>query len=204
MHSILLIRKTLGKHRVAFALLFLTSITSGVYAQSIGSVGTDEIIVTATVGERIPAPPDNLEEWVTYYFGNDNNFSAESDFDGDGHLDYLEFYAGTDPTDGASKLKITETTLSGNDVIIKWSPTPNGEDFIRKYRIFRGGPDALGALTDPQATIQSLRGNENITELTDTEIDSGGFSTSYTDVGARDNFPLFYKVILSDPEPQVP
>ena len=194
MHSILIIIKNLGKYRVSFALLFLTSVASSVYAQE--SI-TKQIVVTATVRESIPL---NLEDWVVYYFGDNNNFSAESDFDGDGHLDYLEFYAGTDPTDGASKLKIAETTLSGNDVIIKWSPTPNG----RKYRIFRGGPNALGALTDPQATIDSLQGNSNVTELTEEEIDSGGLSTSYTDVNASDSFPLFYKVILSSPEPQIP
>lgn len=201
MQAIPLIRKIPSIRCTAFVLLCLAFSALGVHAET--SV-TAKILVSVTIVEAPTPPPDNLEEWVVYYFGEDNNFSAESDFDGDGYLDYLEFYAGTDPTDAASKLKITETTLSGNDAIIKWAPTSNGDNTSRKYLIFRGGPNALSALANPQATVQSLRTNSNITELAEVDSDSQGSTTSYTDSNVKSQLPLFYRVILSQPVPQVP
>jgi hypothetical protein len=194
----------LERHRIATisALLFLALVVPNINAQIIFDA-QDPVTAKITVSVTVGSPsPDDLDDWVVFYFGSDYDFSAESDFDGDGCLDYLEFYAGTDPTDGASKLQIIETTLSGNDVTIKWAPTANGDNISRKYRVFCGGPDALGLLTDPEVTIGNLQASPNVDELA--EVNSQGFTTSYIDPGASDKFPLFYKVILSQPVPQVP
>ena len=202
--TILLIRKILNRRCIAaFALLFSILLVSKVTAQD---SATAKILVRATIGEPTQVPPDNLEDWEIFYFGSGYDLSAESDFDGDGHPDYLEFYAGTDPTDGASMLKITETILEENNVVIKWTSAMKSNGDPRKYLIFRGGSDALGVLTDPATTIEDLQGNSGVTELA--EVPSQGSVTSYTDPdnpnNPRDPFPLFYKVFLSQPVPQVP
>ena len=165
-----------------------------------------KLSVSVTVGAPQISAPLTLEEWTESYFGGGYNVTSNSDFDGDGHFDYLEYYAGTDPTDGASRLQIADTTLEGEDAVITWSPTSEADGFDRTYRIFRSVPDALGILADPDATLDELttfaEENASITNLGD--ISSKGNATSYTDKNVRNQFPLFYRVFLSQPIPEAP
>lgn len=155
-----------------------------------------------------PQSPITLEEWASVNFEENYDFNDSSDYDGDGQFDYYEYYAGTDPKDGASHLKIIETTLSGNDAIITWAPTPTEDGIARKYRVFRSGPDALSILAAADATIENLSANPDITSVEsddgEVEISPKGDEISITDKDVKDDFPLFYRVFLSQPIPVVP
>lgn len=165
-----------------------------------------QIKVSVTVGESSSPELPDFQEWFERFFGGSNpenhQVTSTSDYDGDGQLDYLEYYAGTNPTDGASMLKIENVELSGNDAEITWTSTASVNPEPRKYRIFRSGPDALGVLADSDATILSLQGEALITDLG--EVESMGATTFDTDANVKSQFPLFYRVFLSKPEPQVP
>jgi hypothetical protein len=167
-----------------------------------------KITVSVTIGAPQTSPIPQL--WVDQFFGDiDPNYvvTSISDYDGDGQFDYFEYYAGTDPTNGASGLKIVESILFGNDAEITWTSTDSTDPEPRKYRIFRSGPEALGILAAPDATIEDLSLNTNITSLElngELEINSAGDKTTYTDENVKDDFPLFYRVFLSKPEPIEP
>ena len=167
-----------------------------------------KITVSVTVGS--PQAPSIPQSWIDDFFeAIDPNYkiTSTSDYDGDGQFDYFEYYAGTDPTNGASGLKIVESTLSGNDAVITWTSTESTDPEPRKYRIFRSGPEALGILSASDATIEGLSSDSNITSLElngQLEINSGGEVTTYIDSNVKNNFPLFYRVFLSKPEPQTP
>jgi hypothetical protein len=168
----------------------------------VGASGTTEdsataqIVVTVMIGPSPSSiPPSTLPEWVIFY-GLSTQYSVVSDFDGDGHFDIEEFFAGTDPTDRSSKLKILVTALSGNDAILTWGPTSNGDNISRKYRIFSCNADALGALASRQATIEDMVANPDITDLA--EVASQGLTTSYRITDAKEDFPVFYRVFLSE------
>ena len=170
----------------------------------------DILTVSLIVGEPQAAP--DFQNWFNSFFETtppNHEITPTSDYDGDGQFDYFEYFAGTDPTDGSSKLKIIETFLSGEDAEIVWSSVPNSSQPMapgnRFYRVFRCGPDSLGNLADPNATIEILQSNNSIVELTESaEIASQGETTSYTDVNAKSQFPLFYRVFLSKPQVQQP
>lgn len=174
-----------------------------------------QITVSVTVGSVQPSPIP--QDWIDSFFGANYQVTSTSDYDSDGQFDYLEYYAGTDPTDGASRLKVTSTELSGNDAIIIWKSTPDSEDDPpeapgnRFYRLFRCGPNDLNYLASSGATIESLDelianppNDESSLISLGGEILSEGETTSYTDANVRNEFPLFYRVFLSKPEPQLP
>ncbi len=208
MHNISFITRVNQILFSAFPFLVIALFASSANAQS--SVKA-QIIVSVTVGEPLPPPelPD-FQTWFEGFLGGNNpqnhQVTSTSDYDGDGQLDFLEYYAGTDPTDGSSRLNVANVEVSGDDAVITWTSVPDTdsteEPGNRFYRIFRCGPDALGTLVDSNATISSLQSESSITDLG--EVSSDGETTSYTDVGARSQFPLFYRVFLSKPEPQVP
>lgn len=178
-------------------------------ATASNSIAQTSATAPLTVRVTVVASPIP-QSWIDSFFGAidpDYAVTSTSDFDGDGQLDYYEYFAGTDPTNGASGLKIIETTLSGNDAKIIWTSTTSEDPEPRKYRIFRSGPEHLGILANPNATIQDLSANVDITSLElngELEINSAGSTTTYTDTNARNDFPLFYRVFLSKPEPQSP
>lgn len=194
---------------IFFAVLHFNCIVAMLLATTADaqSSATAQITVSVTVGAARSA--SIYQDWIDDFFGSidpDYEVTPNSDYDKDGQLDYFEYYAGTDPTSGASGLQIVETVLSGDDAIIKWSSVPDKippeSPGNRFYRLFRCGPDALASLADPNATIPSLQFNTSITDLGD--IASQGETTSYTDRGVADRFPLFYRVFLSKPETRLP
>jgi hypothetical protein len=167
---------------------------------------TRPITISLTVGEPLVSPiiPQN---WINNFFGDSYEVTLTSDFDGDGHFDYLEYYAGTYPTDGASKLKIAEATLDENDDMeITWFSPTDEEPSRRSYLIFRSGPDGLSALASPNATIQSLDENPDVILINDegnpVPASLTESTTSYTDSTAGNDLPVFYRVFLFEPNEQ--
>lgn len=200
-----LIKRETPVKRFTFCILLFFLIGLNLNAQALA---TTRIKVSVIVGS---SPNSSIpQSWIDLFFGTlDPNYkiTSTSDYDGDGQFDYFEYYAGTDPTDGASGLKIIESTLSGNNADITWISSESAEPEPRTYRIFRSGPEALGALAASDATIEQLSSDPDITSLESDgqlEINSDGETTTYTDLDVKDNFPLFYRVFLSKPEPQAP
>jgi hypothetical protein len=66
---------------------------------------------SATVAVNAAAPPPTIcsDEWKIHFFGSTTNPAAadNADPDGDGMPNWMEFLAGTDPTNAASKLQMT-------------------------------------------------------------------------------------------------
>jgi len=80
-----------------------------------------------------PAPSpdsdgDGIEDaWELLHFGSLTNLGAGLDWDADGFLDIEEFWAGTNPTNFASRLQLVETATqpSGSGVVIRWQSASN-------------------------------------------------------------------------------
>jgi len=71
------------------------------------------------------------ENWMHEYgFSADSN-SAQFDSDNDGHANWEEYFAGTDPTNRHSVFSIQTTQLTPTGNIIQWNAAPN-----RKYDLF--------------------------------------------------------------------
>jgi hypothetical protein len=66
------------------------------------------------------------DAWEKYYFGSvTTNRTQYTDTDGDGMSDYVEFIAGTDPTNAASKLVFLSTERKTNGLVrLQWSAVP--------------------------------------------------------------------------------
>lgn len=214
MNNISFITRASQRLLLAFPFLAIALCTPSANAQSSFKA---QITVSVTIGEpSAPELPD-FQAWFEDFLGGTNpqnyQVTSTSDYDGDGQLDYLEYYAGTNPTDGASRLNIANVELSGDNARITWTSVPDTdppeEPGNRFYRVFRCGPDDLIYLASPDATIESLDNlisSPNAPSLISLagEIPSDGETTSYTDVDVKSQFPLFYRVFLSKPEPQLP
>ena len=135
-----------------------------------------------------------------FSFPEDYTISSTSDFDQDGLPDYLEYYAGTDPTNGASRLKIAETLVDDNDLIIRWASSPSESPESRKYILFRTGAENLGDLVNA-ISIEELENNSNFLKIGPLNSSPSEEVTEYTDYGAAEFLPLFYRVFLSQPLP---
>lgn len=80
-----------------------------------------------------PAPSpdsdgDGMDDaWEQIHFGSLTNLGAGLDWDADGFLDIEEFWAGTNPTNFASRLQLVETATqpSGSGVVIRWQSASN-------------------------------------------------------------------------------
>ena len=206
MISFPILRMYFSKRIMTTSFCLLTLLFPAAAQMDASELVTAQISVSVTIASSTPASIP--QDWVESFFSSidpDYAVTATSDYDGDGLDDYEEYYAGSDPTNGSSGLQVMSTVLSGDDVTILWSSTESTDPEPRKYRIFRCGTDALSDLADPNTTISDLQNSPSITELTALgEIDSQGTSTSYTDTNAKSLFPLFYRVFLSQPEPQAP
>jgi hypothetical protein len=86
----------------------------------------------ATVVVGAPAPPVTditSDDWKAYFFGSlaDPNADPNADPDHDNILNWAEYVAGTDPTDGNSRLKCDSTTHTVNgqrQVVLNWLSAP--------------------------------------------------------------------------------
>lgn len=93
--------------------------------------------------------------------------------DGDGLSHWQEWVAGTNPTNGASVLKLANRSLSASNVTLTWNSVTN-----RSYSVQRASN--LGAAT-PFSVLRT-----NITGLAGT--------TTYTDTNAPVSGPAYYRV----------
>ena len=122
--------------------------------------------------------------WRRQYFGGtgattNRQSCAACDPDGDGFSNLQEFLAGTDPTSGASSLRITSLVETGLDVFVTWT-------------MGSGRTNAL------QATAGDASGNysNNFTDIF-TVTNTVGTVTNYLDAGGATNSPSrFYRVRL--------
>jgi hypothetical protein len=97
---------------------------------------------SAFAGINVPASPQSIcsDEWKLQFFGSltDINSLDSADPDGDGVQNWMEYLAGTNPTDGNSKLQFTGTERHQNQTLlywltalgkayeVQWSATPSG------------------------------------------------------------------------------
>lgn len=64
------------------------------------------------------------DPWEVEKFGSIASCDASADGDGDGHNNYCEYIAGTDPKLKSSCLKVA-LNITGNDCVINWEPVEN-------------------------------------------------------------------------------
>ena len=182
---------------------FLLVIILVVGAQLVAQAENDSIkrpiTVSATVGIAVEASVE-IQNWFNGFENapNSGNYivTNSSDYDGDGQLDYLEYYAGTDPTDGTAFLKTLMPEFIIGRPVIFWDSSASDVPESRVYHVFRCGPDGLNVLANPNASIASLQSQSSI--ITDLgEVNSQGTITSLVDSDSDINdFPLFYRVFL--------
>lgn len=104
-------------------------------SNNIGSVASDSVSITRggggdTDGDGIP------DTWELQFFSSLTNVNSDSDWDCDGFKDAHECFAGTDPTDPNSLLKIvacSNAPMTGaSGLVIRWSSETN-----KYYRLNR-------------------------------------------------------------------
>ena len=87
---------------------------------------------SATVAVNAPAPPATIcsDEWKIQFFGSTTNPAAadNADPDGDGVPNWMEFLAGTNPTNAVSKLQLTGAVSPAgkgkNQMQLNWLTAP--------------------------------------------------------------------------------
>lgn len=178
-----------------YSIIFFLAASYCLKAQEV--VASEAITVSAKFVYSEPVP----SEWKgRFSFPEGYNIDLVSDFDHDGLLDYLEYYADTDPTDSSSKLQIVDTQVQGNNLVISWTSSANDNPESREYTIFRAGADNLGILVNARS-IEDLQDISGVEEIGPIGADSGPITT-YPDIGAAASTPLFYRVFLSQPLPK--
>ena len=192
--------------------LFVAALLLFAFSLCAQAATTQTLRLSTTVVSAQTTP--DFQSWFDGFFESNPpvyTITSTSDYDGDGQFDYLEYYAGTDPTDGTSQLKMVAPVLSGENALISWtSSTFNlslGE--VRRYHLFRSNSSGLSTLAASGATISSLLGENDVDNLGVVDAAQGSAVTTYEDdgddgTGVSSEFPLFYRVFLSQPQPQAP
>jgi PKD repeat protein/endonuclease/exonuclease/phosphatase family metal-dependent hydrolase len=123
-----------------------------------------------------------FQAWQIQYFGSTTNpaAAASADPDGDGQNNLAEFLAGTDPTNGASALRITSITAQGPNIQVNWMTGA-------------GKTNALQATGGGVGDVYATNGFADIVVITNTV----GTFTNAVDVGGATNVPSrYYRVRL--------
>jgi hypothetical protein len=133
---------------------------------------------TASVQVALDADGNGInDDWEVQYFGY-IGVAPNADADGDGMSNYQEYLAGTNPTNGASNLRITSLTLTGNDVAVNWK-TVGGKSYVLQTNSAAGG-----GFADFTPVIAIPGTGEGV--------------TNYVDQNAITNWPQrFYRVRLA-------
>lgn len=100
-------------------------------APVMGTLGSGETLNVTGNYTIIDSNTNGISDlWEVQYLGDvDPNLSDTFDTDGDGHSDFTEFRLGTNPTNAASVLALSEPLMSSNNVIeIRW-PTVSGRAY---------------------------------------------------------------------------
>ena len=169
-------------------------ISSSINAQDILDSEPINVSLTLVKGEPVP------QGWKEKFAFPENYFiTTQSDFDGDGIYDYLEYYADTNPIDGSSRFKVISTELDGTSLTIKWTSSSNEDPAPRKYIIFRAEAQHLGALVNA-SSIEEIQDNTNITQIGPLPA-ANAEETTYTDNEVDTSKSFFYRVFLFQPLP---
>jgi hypothetical protein len=93
--------------------------------------------------------------WSSFFFGT-NNVSASDDADGDGYSNYAEYVFGTDPTNAASQLDFTVTSVPGNLVSVKFSPYQGGRTYQLLTSTDLANPEWLALTNQPSVDTNGI------------------------------------------------
>jgi len=109
--------------------------TGYAYSANLGWIALDTTLsdLTTTTLSRPDTDGDGIPDpWERFYFPNLTTANATTDKDGDGSSDAEEYAAGTNPTDGNSKLRITAHSYNAGytQATLTWTMVPT-----RNYRI---------------------------------------------------------------------
>ena len=91
------------------------------------------------------------DEWETCYWPTGGCGCATNDFDHDGHSNYMEWLAGTDPTDASSVLKWNHSAKSGSRMNLGWS-AQSGKDYVVLSSTNIGGPFTTSTVVHASST----------------------------------------------------
>lgn len=114
------------------------------------------------LSDALHTAPATSEEWKTHFFGNSSSSAAadDADPDHDGVSNAAEFLAGTDPTNGDSRLHLApaEVNVPGKSVTLSWLSAPG-----KTYRI-----EAASNLASPKWTVlaENLPGDGRVQKWT--------------------------------------
>jgi hypothetical protein len=89
----------------------------------------DAVRLVYRVDQDTPATPAAPDWWAYHYFGAAVN--VQLDHDGDGQATWMEYMAGTDPTDAASRLRLSLEPMADATLRIGFSPNVAG----RRYQL---------------------------------------------------------------------
>jgi PKD repeat protein/endonuclease/exonuclease/phosphatase family metal-dependent hydrolase len=151
--------------------------TYGVTLIASGPAGVSTNIKPAYISVLTP-----FQAWQIQYFGSTTNPAAGAsvDADGDGQNNLAEFLAGTDPTNGASAMRITSITTQGANVTVNWMSGV-------------GKTNALQAASGDPNGGYGTNGFADIVIITNTL----GTVTNGVDMGGATNVPSrYYRVRL--------
>ena len=114
------------------------------------------------------------DDWELTYFESLSEAGRSTDHDGDGFTDASEFAAGTDPTDGASLLRISmPIDVKNETVVLRWDSVPG-----RRYRVERSNGD-------PGNWTVSVRG-----------LLADSTTLTHTDLRIDNSRPVFYRLVV--------
>lgn len=188
---------TQAQKTITFCLTLISLLlNSSINAQEVRDSETINVSLTLILEEPVP------QEWKEKFaFPENYSVTFESDFDGDGISDYLEYYADTNPIDGSSRFEVVSTEADGNNLTIKWTSSGNESPAPREYIIFRAEVQHLGTLVNA-SSIEEVQNNPNITKIGPLPAaESPAEITTYTDDEVGNSTSYFYRVFLSQPLP---
>ncbi len=116
-----------------------------------------------------------FQSWQVQYFGSTTNPVADGsiDADGDGQSNLAEFYAGTDPTNSMSALRITSITAQGANVLISWTMGAGKTNTLQVTSGDPGGSYATNGFVDLFVATNTVGTITN-------GVDEGGATNSAT------------------------
>lgn len=123
-----------------------SSITASLSEVSEQATSNTALEVSASV---IAWAEDNIPQ-------EDYPITWESDFDSDGMVDCMEFYAGTDPANGRSLLKINGLVVTEDKVTITWASTRSTDPARREYIVYGANAQGLDSLLDASLSLQQV------------------------------------------------